>query len=137
MWQGGRDAIGVARASNEWYFAEGCTRDGFGTWICLENPDDRPASVGIHYYCGDGQTETRSGISISGKSHVTVPVHETGLGIGRHNDTHGDFSIKVESLGGVPIVAERSMYFAYRSQQPDWRTIDRNALAAAWGWGEI
>src|SRR5450756_691533 len=71
----------------------------------------------VYYYCADGNDEARTGITLSAQSRFTIPVHEVGLGIGRHNNSHSDFSIKVESADGVPIVAERSMYFSYR---PSW-----------------
>ena len=37
-WSGGHDVLGAAAPQAEWYFAEGCTRPGFDTWLCLQNP---------------------------------------------------------------------------------------------------
>src|SRR5450756_1344762 len=116
-WPGGHDVVGATEPRGTWYFAEGCTRDGFDTYICLENPSDRDTTANVYYYCADGNDEARTGITLSAQSRFTIPVHEVGLGIGRHNNSHSDFSIKVESADGVPIVAERSMYFSYR---PSW-----------------
>jgi peptidoglycan/xylan/chitin deacetylase (PgdA/CDA1 family) len=114
---GGHDAVGAGSPASEWYFAEGCTRAGFDTYLCLANPGDKAASVDIEYYCADGKTVTRKAVRVAPESRFTVPVHEDALGVGRHDDSHGDFSIRVKSANGVPVVAERPMYFSYR---PSW-----------------
>ena len=130
-WSGGHDVVGAAAPANSWFFAEGCTRQGFDTYLCLANPGADKAVVNVTYYRGDNQQETKAGIEIQPRSRFTIPVHETALGIGRRDDMGGDVSIKVESTNKVPVVAERPMYFADR-----WRTMDRTAIASAWGWGD-
>ena len=77
------------------------------------------------------------GIGLAPNSRSTIPVHETGLGLGRAGDARGDFSIAVRSTNGVPVVAERPMYFRYRSLQPEWMSVDRDALVRSLGTGEI
>jgi len=57
--------------------------------------------------------------------------------VGRVNNTRGDFSIAVRSTNGVPLVAERPMYFRYRSILPEWRSVDRDELVRSLGTGEI
>ena len=131
-WTGGHDVIGATAPSETWLFAEGCTRPGFNTYLCLSNPGDRDAALDITYYCGDGQVVAKPGIAVLARSRLTVPVHEDAMGVGRHDNAHGDFAIKVESRNGVAVVAERPVYFAEK-----WRTYDRAALAAARGWGEV
>ncbi|MDY6794089.1 MAG: hypothetical protein SWK76_02225, partial [Actinomycetota bacterium] len=42
-WPGGHDSPGVTSPSERWYFAEGCTRSGFDTWLCVANPGDDTA----------------------------------------------------------------------------------------------
>ena len=134
---GGHDVLGADAPNTEWYFAEGCTRDGFDTWLCISNPGESDALIDVDYFCADGQTISKPGISVPAGNRVTVPVHEEALGVGRHDDSHGDFGIRVMSRNGVPVVAERSMYFAYTNKQPEWRAYDRNVLAASLGWGEV
>jgi hypothetical protein len=48
---------------------------------------------------------------VKARSRATVAVHQDALGIGAHDNAHGDVSIKVSS--SEPIVAERPMYFNY------------------------
>lgn len=131
FWSGGHDVMGAESPMPEWYFAEGCTRQGFDTYLCLANPSGNKAVVNISYYRGDNQVEAREGIEVEAKSRRTVAVHEVAEGIGRRDDGGGDVSVKVSSANGVPVVAERPMYFAGR-----WRTMDRAAIAGAWGWGD-
>lgn len=114
---GGHDVVGAAAPADSWYFAEGCTRPGFDTYLCLSNPADSPARVDVEYHCGDGRVERRAGIEVRARSRFTIPVHEEPNGIGRRDGPAGDFGVKVESANGVPVVAERPMYFYYR---PFW-----------------
>jgi hypothetical protein len=109
-WDGGHNVMGANAPSEEWYFAEGCTRNGFHTWLCLQNPGDVPAYVNLDYLCGDGNNVHKE-LEVPARSRSTVAVHLDALGIGAHNDAHGDVSIKVTS--SQPIVAERPMYFSY------------------------
>ena len=134
---GGHDVLGATAPDTEWYFAEGCTRNGFDTWLCISNPGESDALIDVDYFCADGQTISKQEISVPAGNRVTVPVHDEALGVGRHDDPHGNFGIRVTSKNGVPIVAERSMYFAYKNKRPNWRAYDRNVLAASLGWGDI
>lgn len=132
FWTGGHDVVGALEPQALWYFAEGCTRLGFDTYLCIANPSDRDASVNLIYYCADGGIVEKRDVKVTKESRFTVAVHDGTLGVGRSDDSHGDVSIKVESANGVKVIAERAMYFADR-----WRTIDRNAVAGAWHWGEV
>ncbi len=115
-----------------WLFAEGSTRQGFDTYLCIANPGDKAAKVKITYFRGDNQVVVKDAMDVAARSRSTVQVFDPTAGIGRRDDASGDVSTKIESTNGVPIVAERPMYFAER-----WRTMDPNAIAAAWGWGDI
>lgn len=123
---GGHDVVGAAAPAGSWYFAEGCTRPGFDTYLCLSNPGTRQASVDVEYQCGDGRVERRAGIAVKPRSRVTIPIHEEPDGTGRRDGPAGDLGIKVSSTNGVPVVAERPMYFSYR---PFW-TDGHDAVGA-------
>jgi peptidoglycan/xylan/chitin deacetylase (PgdA/CDA1 family) len=131
FWTGGSDRVGCPEPLTEWFFAEGCTRHGFDTYICIGNFSDDDAVVDINYYCGDGNRQSSNNVEVGGGSRLTVPVHGPYPGIGRHDNEHGDVSTAVSSVNGVPVVAEQAIFAAQR-----WRTMDREALAAAWGLGE-
>jgi len=113
VWDGGHNVMGASAPGLEWYFAEGCTRPGFNTWLCLQNPGNDLALVSLDYFCGDGANVHKE-LTVGPRSRSTVPVHSDGLGIGVHDGPHGDVSIKVSS--DRPIVAERPMYFNYNGE---------------------
>ncbi|MBU4240709.1 MAG: hypothetical protein KKE43_04335, partial [Actinobacteria bacterium] len=46
-WSGGHNVLGATGPKPEWYFAEGTTRDGFDTYLCLQNPGDLEATVDV------------------------------------------------------------------------------------------
>jgi hypothetical protein len=50
-------------------------------------------------------------VEVAPRSRLTIPVHDQALGIGRSDSVAGDVSIRLRSTNGVPVVAERPMYF--------------------------
>jgi len=100
-----------AQASS-FYFAEGTCRPTFDPYICIQNPDaTADAQVTITYMLGNG-TNTPQSLTVPRSSRTTVTVK--GI-LGSGDDAAHDFSAKVECTNGLPIVAERPMYFSYRS----------------------
>lgn len=91
-----------------WYFADGCTRPGFSTWISLRNPGEEDAAVALEYWRGDG-TGTRGEVKVGARSCVTVNVNCGGTGAGAYDSAAGDVSARVSS--DRPVAAERSVYF--------------------------
>ncbi|MFH1149807.1 MAG: DUF5719 family protein [Actinomycetota bacterium] len=105
MWGGGHDSAGAPYSAYRWEFAEGCTRDGYQTFLCISNPGPTAAPVTIDYYIqtSDGGTETMTEeVSVSACSRITVFVNDS-VGPGR------DVAANVSST--VPVVVERPMYF--------------------------
>ncbi len=134
-WDGGHCVLGTPSAETTLYFAEGCTRPGFDEWLCIQNPNASPATVDIFYYCGDRQTVEKRGVAIPARSRFTIPVHEDSLGIGRHENPHGDVSIKLQS--SLPVVAERPMYFNYQGMWKGGHDVMATAAAhTSWYFAE-
>ena len=106
---GGHDVVGALAPSTYFYFAEGTCRTGFETYLCIQNPELAPAQVKITYIKGDG-SEQEQVLTVAPTSRVTVTVRDV---LGTGDDVAHDFSSKVESLNGIPIVVERPMYFLY------------------------
>ncbi len=126
FWQGGHDSMG-ASPQTSWYFAEGTTRAGFEEYVCLLNPQSTPTTAYFKYMLGTGEVIEKS-YTIEADKRATVSV-------GAEIPPENDVAIVISAT--QPVVAERPMYFAYRSLRPEWMTIDRNAIAASLGWGEI
>jgi hypothetical protein len=105
MWDGGHNVMGAAQPEKEWYFAEGCTRTGFNQWICLQNPNPEPATASIAYVMEDGGRIERE-YALAPRSRFTVNVN---------NDVARQHDVSAHISSGLPIVAERPMYFLYNS----------------------
>lgn len=104
-WKGGHNVVGANEASNKWYFAEGCTRNNFEQWICMQNPNDEKANVTITYMMENSETKTTSH-SIPARSRYTVSVNS-----GNEVGSDKDVSAMIEA--DSPIICERPMYFNY------------------------
>jgi hypothetical protein len=103
-WTGGHCALGCDELSTTWFFSEGCTREGFETWLALGNPNDTEAVVDVTFFFEDGNV-VRQNIIAPPLKRATLFVNEV---VGPDKDV----AVKVES--SLPIVAERPMYFLYR-----------------------
>ena len=102
-WTGGHVESGVREAAGEWTLAEGCTRAGFDTWLCLANPGDAQAAVEVEYLLAGEAPVTRT-YQVAPRSRTTVPVDGE---VGEERD------LGFHVTSAVPVVVERSMYFNY------------------------
>ncbi|MBU1669981.1 MAG: hypothetical protein KKF41_03405 [Actinobacteria bacterium] len=102
-WTGGHDVMGSPFLSNLWYFAEGTTRGGFDTYLCVQNPNPVDADVTFTFILEDGSTSLHT-VDVPATSRQTLKV----------NDVTGpdrDVSVKAES--SIDVLVERPMYFDY------------------------
>jgi len=100
---GGHTVIGAGQAKTGWFFAEGCTREGFDEYICIGNPGDEKATVNITFMLETGQLVTRS-VQVEAHRRMTImPLQSVPRG--------HDVSTRIAS--DKPVVAERPMYFTY------------------------
>ena len=110
-WPGGHIVMGVAMPQQNWYFAEGTTRDNqydgsYEEWLCIQNPNPGDVDVQITYMLETGQTIVKD-YPVGATSRRTVDVNRD---VGENHDV----SMLVQC--GLPIVAERPMYFNYRNK---------------------
>ncbi len=110
-WKGGHCQAGVAKASTEYFFAEGTTRPAFDSYICIQNPGKKAASVKVTYMRGDG-TNNEQDIQVLPHSRSTVNAGDL---LGHADAASSDFSVKLRSSNGVPVIAERPMYYNYKN----------------------
>ena len=102
---GGHNGLGATATATSWSFAEGYTGVGFDEYLTILNPSPSPAAVTITYYLTGGAPQSET-VTVGAGRRVTVAVHRS-VGRGR------EVAARVESAGGVGIVAERVMYFRY------------------------
>lgn len=117
---GGHDATGVKQLSKEWYFAEGCTRDGFYEYLCIQNPQKVNANLSLEFMIqGEGLKTSR--IVAPAESRTTVNVQDM---IGHNKDV----SVKIAS--DQLVLAERPMYFVYQGLAAHRWTGGHDAVGA-------
>jgi subtilisin family serine protease len=52
--QGGHDTLATSTPGKTWYLAAGASRDGFDTWLLVENPTNNPATVTVAFMTDQG-----------------------------------------------------------------------------------
>jgi Tol biopolymer transport system component len=115
-WNGGHDTVGAISPAPAFFFAEGTCRPGFDPYITIQNPGEADAVVKITYLKGDSATLDQN-VTVPAHTRSTVTVKQT---LGEGNDPAHDFSSKVVSTNGQPIIAERPMYFNYKPGVLNW-----------------
>ena len=102
---GGHCSIGTTNPGTTWYLAEGST-SGYDTWICVQNPSPATATdITLTFMDTTGGTATVTQ-NLAAKSRMSYRVNDNAT----MNNKDG-VSTKVESSGGVSVIAERVMYW--------------------------
>lgn len=115
-WSGGHDNTAVSAAAPEWYLAEGSTRRGIETYLCVLNPLDVAQRVIVEYLMEEGGYREVE-FSIPPRSRYTRNVNAD-LGDGH------DVSFRVKAFKDTDpvepgeVVVERPMYFLYGGTIP-------------------
>lgn len=99
----GTDSIGVQSPSYSWFLAEGTTAYGFETFVLIQNPSNRPATVQVIYMTPTGPV-ARDAFSIAQASRYTINVAD--------DLPSSDASVMV--LADRRVICERSMYWDAR-----------------------
>jgi hypothetical protein len=93
--------IGARSPSRSWFLAEGSTQPPFDTWLVLQNPNPEPANARLTFMLESGGTVELE--------QPLAPLSRTSIHVNDVLPLSG-FATAVRS--DLPIVAERSMYFA-------------------------
>jgi hypothetical protein len=121
---------GGAQAPTKWYFAEGSTRTGKECFFDLFNPETYPATIFLKLFSADG-SKVEGKLDIPGGEKVTVDCSDY---IPAGDSAANDFSTILESVNGVGIIAERSMY--WNSRNGGHNTIGATAPNTIWYFAE-
>lgn len=100
---GGHNSMGARMPSTIWYLAEGYTGAGFSTYILIQNPNDVPASVTIHYLLEEGEVIQREHTVGALQRYTVVAANRDQVG--------SDQAFSTVVYADLPIIVERSMYY--------------------------
>jgi Family of unknown function (DUF5719) len=103
--RGGHDSIGTLTPGQSWYLAEGYTGGEFDTYVLVQNPGDKDATVTLDFQLPPGASAPPFTFVLKGNHRYTVKLDDLpALGA-------TDVSTRVTS--DQPVVAERAMYFNF------------------------
>jgi Tol biopolymer transport system component len=100
----GHDSIGVPAAATSWFLAEGATGSFFDLYVLIANPGNTDATVRADYARPDGSVVTQNYTVRAHSRHSVYVDSITGL-------SATSVATTLTSTNGVPIVAERAMYW--------------------------
>jgi Peptidase family M28 len=107
-WKGCTITSGTTSLEPDWYFAEGCTREGFEEWLLLANPGEEDVSSSIYLILENGSVMPLA-MNLPAHSRQTLFVNQV---VGQGHDV----GARVEAA--KPICAERVLYFNYHGSWP-------------------
>lgn len=125
LFNAGHEGSGVTAPATEWILAEGATGGYFDLFILLANPTDSEAAVTATYLLPSGATVSKA-YRIAPQSRLTIWADQEDAQLA---DT--PVSTVVTSTNGVPIVAERAMWWPGNST--DWQEAHNSAGATGPG----
>lgn len=102
---GGHSAAGMPSLSTDWYFAEGATGEGFDLFLLLANPAQLPSDVLVTYLLPDGSRHEQP-VLVEPQSRYTIWVDLVAPQL-----ASTAVAMQVTSRNGVPVAAERAMWF--------------------------
>jgi hypothetical protein len=101
----GHVAAGATTPSARWLFAEGATGNYFDAFLLIGNPGPAVADVRVRYLLPDTTTVVRD-YRVEPRSRLSVWVDGEDASL---RDTA--FSVDLSSTNGVPVIAERAMWW--------------------------
>jgi len=123
---------GTTVTGKTFYFAEGCTRPGYETWLCIQNASAKDAQVTVTYMLGNGQNFDQQ-VVVPALARGTVSVNDFIKGV---TDPYQDVSMKVVSTNGASIIVERPMYFNANSINGGHDVVGTNSPQSDWYFAE-
>ena len=104
-YRAGHAAAGITSPGTRWILPEGATGGYFACFLLLANPNLVPASVTVDYLLPDGRVISRPReLPASSRTTIFVAAEDQAL-------ASTSVSMEVTSTNGVPIVAERAMWW--------------------------
>ncbi len=131
---GGSDSAGVTVPSDTWYLAEGYTGGNFDEYVLIGNPGSKVADVSVTYDRPGGASAIEKSYAVKAHSRYTIHVDDVpGL-------SNAEVATTVRTTNGVPVIAERAMYFVYNNGYCNWTgghdSVGATAPSQTWYFAE-
>jgi hypothetical protein len=127
----GHAGVGIAAPALQWFFAEGATGPLFDLYMLVGNPGTADADVRVSYLRSEGEPIVKT-YTVAAAARLTVGVNGEDP---RLTDTV--VSMLVESLNGVPIVAERAMWWPRGQWYEAHLSAGATATGTMWGLADV
>lgn len=126
--EAGHASAAVRSPAASWFFAEGATGALFDLYLLLANPSDADTDVEVRYLLPSGQVVPRT-YQVGARSRRTVHVDKEDAWL-----ASTPVSMEVRSPHGVPIIAERSMWWpgSWSSWQEGHNAFGSMQAGTAW-----
>ena len=127
----GHESAGVTAPALGWFFAEGATGSFFDLFILLSNPNATAAQVQADYLLPDGTVVT--------KLYAVLPTSRFNVWVDFEDAQLADtaVSVRLAVLNGVPVIAERAMWWVASASPGSWFESHNSPGATTTGirWG--
>jgi hypothetical protein len=121
----GHNSAGVTVPATTWFLAEGATGDLFDMFVLIANPTPTAAEVKASFLLPDGTTVEKSYV-VEGNSRFNIWVDYADPRLAKT-----DVSTSIESVNGVPLVVERTMWWGGRSHWVEAHNAPATTVTAA------
>jgi len=126
----GHESAGVTTPSLTWYFAEGATGAYFDEFVLIANPEATAANVTADYLLPAGTTVTKT-YAVAPLSRYTIWVDQ------EHSQlANTAVSVRLTSTNGVPVVAERAMWWPGSNWHEAHAAAGATATGTRWALAE-
>jgi type 1 glutamine amidotransferase len=127
LWSAGVDATGATALSTSWFMAEGATGTFFDTFVQVANPSTSPGRIRLTFQLPFGAPPVVRDFDMPALGRLTIPVEQVDPALAGTS-----VSISLASLNGVPVVAERSMWWPGSDWYEGHATLATNTTGTAW-----
>jgi type 1 glutamine amidotransferase len=127
LWSGGTDSTGVTALGTSWFLAEGATGTFFKTYVNVANFSTATAQLTVTFLLPFGQAPVVRQYPVPPLDRITIPVEDVDPSLAGTT-----VSIAIASTNGVPIVAERTMWWPGAAWYEGHSTLATNTTGTAW-----
>jgi type 1 glutamine amidotransferase len=127
LWSGGTAGTGVTALGTNWFLAEGATGAFFKTYVLIANPNTSAAALTVTFLLPFGQAPVVRQYTVPPLDRISIPVESVDPALAGTS-----VSITIASTNGVPVVAERTMWWPGAAWYEGHSTLATNTTGTAW-----